>query len=93
MENFISFFGCGRLEKKKNFAGNSVICFMVTKFSDINEKIIPFFNKYAIVGNKSKHYLDWYKAAKIVQFKDHITKNGLDQITSLKSGMNIGRSS
>lgn len=88
LENLISFFKCGRLEKR---TGNPVICFMVSKFSDINEKIIPFFHQYKIVGNKFKDYQDWCKVAKIVQEKKHLTKEGLDQIISIKLGMNTGR--
>lgn len=89
LENLISFFECGRLEKK---TGNPVICFIVSKFSDINEKIIPFFHQYKIVGNKFKDFQDWCKAAKIVKERKHLTKEGLDQIISIKLGMNTGRS-
>jgi hypothetical protein len=30
--------------------------FVVSKFSDIESKIIPFFNKYPIHGDKSKDF-------------------------------------
>jgi len=37
LQNFISYLGCGRLSIKAN-----LVEFVVDKFSDINEKIIPF---------------------------------------------------
>lgn len=53
MKNFILYFGCGRLVKF-----DQKVNFIVTKFSDIIEKIIPFFNKYSIVGVKALNYND-----------------------------------
>jgi len=54
MENLVTYLECGRYEarsKDKKFqAGN----FVVTKLSDITEKIIPFFDKYPILGCKSE---------------------------------------
>lgn len=38
MENIINYLGCGYLSVR-----NDIIDFRVTKFSDIVEKIIPFF--------------------------------------------------
>jgi hypothetical protein len=37
--------------------------FTVIKFKDIEENIIPFFNKYLLQGVKSKDYADFYKVA------------------------------
>ncbi|PHH49216.1 putative intron-encoded endonuclease 3 (mitochondrion) [Ceratocystis fimbriata CBS 114723] len=37
------------------------VVFIVTKFSDINEKLIPFFGKYPIQGIKQLNYLDFVK--------------------------------
>lgn len=42
------------------------VIFVVRKFGDINSKIIPFFNKYKILGVKYKDFIDWSEAAKII---------------------------
>lgn len=88
MESLISYFGCGKLEKDPR---GPWLNFSVYNFTDNNEKIIPFFSQHAIIGSKSEDFKDWCKVAKLVQTKNHLTKEGLDQIISIKSGMNKGR--
>ncbi len=53
MNSLITYFNCGYTYKK-----TGCISFNVEKFSDISEKIIPFFNKYHILGIKNKDFLD-----------------------------------
>lgn len=89
LESFIAFFGCGILEASSR--GPSVN-FSVYRFLDNYEKIIPFFKKYIIFGVKSDNFKDWCKAAEIIKAKQHTTEEGLNQIISLKSGINKGRS-
>lgn len=61
------------------------------RFSDIYEKIIPFFTKYPIAGIKLLDFLDLCKAAEIVKAGEHLSKTGLNKIKKLKLGMNTGR--
>ena len=89
MESLISYFGCGVLEKDLR---GPWLNFSVYNFTDNNEKILPFFHLHVIIGSKSEDFQDWCKVAKLVQTKMHLTKKGLDQIISIKSGMNKGRS-
>lgn len=67
--------------------------FVVQRLSDINEKIIPFFEKYPIVGVKALDFADFCKVAKIMKVKGHLTESGLDEIRKIKAGMNRGRES
>ena len=49
MQNFVEYFECGKYYSvNQKEAGH----FVVYKFSDIYEKILPFFNKYEIIGEK-----------------------------------------
>ena len=89
MESLVSYLGCGRI-KKVSTRPNEVN-FVVTKFSDILVKIIPFFKTFHILGVKRLDYLDWCKVAELMQNKDHLTTVGLDQIRQIKAGMNTGR--
>ena len=89
MESLISYFGCGALVKDLR---GPWLNFSVCKFTDNNEKILPFFHQHAIIGTKSEDFQDWCKVAKLMQTNNHLTKQGLDQIISIKSGMNRGRS-
>ena len=89
VKSFITFFRCGILEASSR---DPAVNFAVYKFSDNYEKIIPFFKKHNILGVKSEDFKDWCEAAEMIKAKKHITEVGLNQIISIKSGMNTGRS-
>ncbi len=88
MNSLIGYFNCGRVKKSKY----SWLTFNVTRFSDINEKIIPFFNKYNILGIKYQDFVDWCKVVELMNNKAHLAADGLEEIRKLKAGMNTGRS-
>jgi len=62
--SLIHYFNCGKLYKNNN-------CFNLTirKFADIDTKIIPFFFKYPILGNKFLDFQDFCKVGKLVKEK------------------------
>ena len=86
MINFISYFKAGKCNKTE-----LGIYFRVAKFSDIIEKIIPFFDKYLIIGVKSQDYEDFKLAAELMKNKAHLTPEGLEKIRLIKAGINRGR--
>jgi len=87
MESLINYLDCGLVFNQTETA----VVFKVRKFSDLIEKIIPFFVKYPILGVKSKDFEDFCKVAELMQNKEHLTASGLDQIRQIKAGMNKGR--
>jgi hypothetical protein len=86
MVNLANYLDCGNIFKKRD-----AFDFVVTKFLDIENQIIPFFQKYPIRGIKALDYADFVKAADIIKVKGHLTAEGLDQIRKIKAGMNKGR--
>ena len=86
MEKLVSYLGCGYISCR-----GDIIDFQVVKFIDITDKIIPFFEKYPIIGVKLDNYLDFCKAAKLINGKKHLTVKGLEKIRLLKSNMNTLR--
>ena len=86
MSRLINYFNCGKLYKNNN-------CFNLTvrKFADIDNKIIPFFIKYPIIGNKSLDFQDFYRVSKLIKEKEHLQIEGIKKISSIKSGMNTKR--
>ena len=88
MRRLIVFWGCGNLQSK---AGKTVVNFVARKYSDLTDKIIPFFKKYPILGEKSKDFGDFCQVAELMRTKSHLTLEGLDQVKKLKSGMNRQR--
>lgn len=88
LESFAQFFGCGNsfiVEK------SGIITFSVKKFSDITDKIIPFFEEYNIQGIKAKDFNNFKEASILMKSKLHLTKEGLDKILLIKSRMNFNR--
>uniref|UniRef100_UPI002001A5FD hypothetical protein n=1 Tax=Exserohilum turcicum TaxID=93612 RepID=UPI002001A5FD len=83
------YFNCGYcyLRKKEN-----TIDFKVTKFSVVNEIIIPFFIKNPILGVKSLDFNDWCLVSDIVNKKEHKLEEGALKIIEIQGGMNRGRS-
>lgn len=53
--------------------------------------ITEFFNKYPILGIKSLDYQDFCKVVRLMQNQAHLSKIGVDEIISIKRGMNKGR--
>ncbi len=88
LRSLVSYLECGRyvLRKNKDYGD-----FIVTKFNDINMKIICFFKKYPILGVKALDFGDWCNAADIMKNKEHLTVAGFNEIKLIKSKMNSNR--
>lgn len=65
--------------------------FVIYKFSNIYDKIIPLFKKYSIQGIKFLDFQDFCQAAKLIKKKYHLTSNDLEQVRTIKAKMNIAR--
>ena len=86
MKSLIKYYDCGNIYKK-----GEAFDLKVTKIDDIQNKIIPFFKKYPILGVKALDFADFCKVAELMKEKKHLTKEGLEQIMKIKAGMNLGR--
>ena len=65
MKSLIKYLNGGNIyEKKKN---KTWIEYRVTKIADITQKVIPFFNKYPIVGVKALDFADFCKVAEMMK--------------------------
>lgn len=89
LTTFLDYLGCGRIERASTRPDGAN--FVVSKFSDIKEKIIPFFQTYPLQGIKCVDNFDFVKVANIIEAKGHLTLEGIKKINSLKSGMNSSR--
>lgn len=85
MKSFIKCLNCGYVIKNRTCLG-----WIVIKFADITEKIIPFFKKYPIHGVKAKDFAYWSLVAEMIKQKKHFTAEGLEEIRKIKAGMNWG---
>jgi hypothetical protein len=81
-------FNCGSVSNHSN--GNAIV-FLIYRFDDMYNKIIPIFHEYKIRGIKSLDFQDFCEAAKLMKKRFHLTKEGLEQIQGIKSRMNRSR--
>lgn len=88
LKNIVTYLNCGRYYKSpKRNEGQ----FLITVFSDINDKLIPFLNEYLLLGIKKEDYLDFVQIAKLIESKTHLTNEGLERIKLIQSNMNRKR--
>lgn len=87
IKSLIEYFECGNI----HFKNEEKVNFLVQRYSDITDKIIPFFKKYPIRGEKYKDFADFCQVAELMKTKIHLTSEGFDKICSIKHGMNRGR--
>nr|QDG01242.1 LAGLIDADG endonuclease [Scytalidium sp.] len=81
------YLGCGNIYKH---SVNAVV-YRVSKRSDLTEIIIPFFEKYPILGIKALDFKDFCFISELIKNQVHHNKEGIDQILRIKSKMNSGR--
>ena len=87
MEKIVEYFGSGKIYK---YGGKSAVSLTIVDFADITNIIVPFFNKYPILGIKLYDYLDWCKIHNLMINRLHFTVQGIGSIRNIKSGMNTG---
>jgi hypothetical protein len=78
-------------EKKVGISYDKSVQLQIAKFTDINEKIIPFFEKYTIEGVKSLDFEDFKKVCKLIKNKKHLTPLGIKAILDIKLNRNKNR--
>jgi hypothetical protein len=85
------YFNCGYCYLRKQ---ENTIDFKVTKFSDVNDIIIPFFINNPILGVKSLDFKDWCLVWEMVKKAcwEHKLEEGAIKIREIQRGMNRGRS-
>jgi len=86
------FFGAGTI--KWDQKSHKYLRYEVKSFTAINSIIIPFFNseKNTLLTSKRLNFLDFQKVANMVVNREHLSEAGLNQIKTIKAGMNSGRS-
>jgi len=89
MQVINKYFNTGNIYK---YSEKSAIVLEIFNFSDIVNIILPFFDKYPILGVKQLDFLDWCKVVKLMNEGQHLTIEGLSLIRAIKEKMNRGRS-
>ena len=86
IRTLVDYLGCGNV-----YFSNKAVDYKAGKIEDLIDKVLPFFDKYYIIGVKSLDYLDFKQLAGLIKIGDHLTAEGLDKISQIKARMNTGR--
>ncbi len=80
--------GCGRLQERKD----GVWYYVVQNPVAIEERIIPFFEKFSFLSaSKKKNFSIFSQIAKIVCKKDHLSSEGIMEVVQLREKLNEGK--
>ena len=75
MRTLIEYLGCGNYYLRQDIGE-----FIVKRCEDNLNKIIPFFDKYPLLGNKALDFADFKRAVELVAKKVHLTELGLEEL-------------
>jgi hypothetical protein len=70
---------------------NNTALLQIKNSFDIDNKVIPFFTQYPILGVKSLDFEDFKTVAGLVKNKAHLETEGLNTIIKIVEGMNLDR--
>lgn len=84
--SLVNYLGCGY-----NYLNANVNNYVVSSISDQVNLIIPFFNKYPIMGIKSLDFEGFCLASEILKKGEHLNPEGMERIIKIKGLMNRGR--
>jgi hypothetical protein len=79
-------FGAGTVRGR----GDGVFYFEVTKPTDLEERIFPFFDRFPLRSPKRKDLLVFRKIAELVRSGRHRSASGIEEVLLLRGPMNRG---
>ena len=84
---------CGsisRLEYARYAKWRPHVKLKVSNFSDISDKIIPFFQRYPLQAKKRLQFDRFCQVAQIIKTKQHLTPEGVVKVQALKHKDSLG---
>jgi len=79
---------CGSLRERKH---DGIWYYQVDNFNAIQTNVIPFFNRFGFLSAKKKRDFSKFKQiAKLMDKKDHLTPEGIQEILKIRKDMNDG---
>lgn len=79
MANLVDYFNSGGIYENTGY-----VKYVASKLADIQERIIPFFQKYPLQGYKFTDYEKFCSVAELMKNKVHLTPEGLEKIIEIK---------
>ena len=90
LEKLQSFFQCGKIYENRRADNHreNLYRYCVRSSSDIQDKIIPFFERYELQTAKQQDFLAFCQVVQSMKNRAHLTQDGLQSIREVASTMN-----
>jgi LAGLIDADG endonuclease len=85
LDVFSATLGCGTMRR----AGNGGWYWEVNRLSDIQDRIVPFFERFPLIGSKQEDFTRFASAVEILA-RGRPTPSGYAKVLALREGMNRG---
>ena len=85
-----SVLGCfaGNISKE----GKNVVQYRVASLRDLINIVIPHFDKYPLITKKKADFILFKQVVELMNRKEHLTREGLIKVLSIKESINLGLS-
>ena len=80
IHSLIDFFGCGHVRPSKT---DNTVKYEVRSLKDLQNKIIPHFEKYQLQGRKKQDFETFKKVIEIMKNNKHLERNGIMEIAEM----------
>ena len=90
LEDLQKYFKCGKVYENRRSDNHreNIYRYCVRSLSDLNQLIVPFFDKNTLRTNKNQDFLIFKQVVELISKKEHLSEIGLAKIKTLSSKMN-----
>ena len=90
LETLRDYFGCGRINvnTRRDNHREPLYRYIVRRFVDLDEIIVPFFQTYPLWTAKRENFLKFVEVLELMKRRRHLTTDGLIEIGSIVETMN-----
>lgn len=94
LEEVQSYFDCGRIYENRRSDNHreNLYRYCVRSLTDLQSKIIPFFNQYRLKTNKRFDFETFCLCVDLISKREHLDMDGLDRLRKLVATMNRQKS-
>jgi hypothetical protein len=95
LEAMVPFFGCGNVyvNRRKDNHREDLYRFHVSKFGDLRDIIVPFFEQNPLRTAKRDNFAKFAEVIRLMELRGHLTVPGLIEIAEIAETMNFRKRS
>ena len=89
LQLFVEVLGCGAIKRNASPSSRDKTYVLVVKrHNDLYEKVLPFFERFPLRSEKQQEFLKFAQVVEMMHRKEHLTTDGLKQISEIAFSMN-----